>query len=149
MVYTIIAEPRSGGTSLMNWIEKSLPNYVIAQEPYYINNDRWVDGENTNNVKWIDNYENLFIREIFKQERSVDLLLKRSDKVLCLYRENWYDQMKSTLYQRVVNFNEYMTTYKKEDVDSLVTGDLTWKDYINSLTPEDLEKQRNYDRQRV
>ena len=34
-------------------------------------------------------------------------------------------------------------------VDALVTGELRWRDYINSLTPEDLEKQRQYDRGRV
>ena len=31
----------------------------------------------------------------------------------------------------------------------LVDGDLTWKDYMNSLSPEDLEKQREYDRNRL
>ena len=121
MIYTIIAEPRSGGTSLMNWIEKSLPNYTIAQEPYFIGNDYWVDGEDTDNVEWINKYENLFIREIFRQNRSVDSLLKRSDKVLCLYRENWYDQIKSILYQELNGYEGYMTNYQKNDVDTVVT----------------------------
>ena len=34
-------------------------------------------------------------------------------------------------------------------VDELVSGEITWKDYINSLSPEDLQKQRQYDRARV
>ena len=34
-------------------------------------------------------------------------------------------------------------------IDDLVAGELTWKDYINSLSPEDLEKQRHYDRIRA
>jgi hypothetical protein len=34
-------------------------------------------------------------------------------------------------------------------VDDLVSGEITWKDYISSLSPEDLEKQRQYDRARV
>ena len=34
-------------------------------------------------------------------------------------------------------------------VDELVSGEITWKDYISSLSPEDLEKQRQYDRARV
>ena len=33
--------------------------------------------------------------------------------------------------------------------DSLVSGEITWKDYINSLSPEDLARQRQYDRGRV
>ena len=31
-------------------------------------------------------------------------------------------------------------------VDTLVAGELSWKEYISSLTPEDLERQRQYDR---
>jgi hypothetical protein len=129
MVYTIIAEPRSGGTSLMDWIEKSLPNYVIAQEPYFIGNDHWVDGENTDDVEWINKYENLFIREIYRQDRKVDLLLEISDKVLCLYRDNWYDQVKSILYQEINDSQSYMTTYRKEHVDRLVTDKLIYEKY--------------------
>ena len=34
-------------------------------------------------------------------------------------------------------------------IGELFTGDLTWKDYINSLSPEQLEKQRQYDRARL
>ena len=34
-------------------------------------------------------------------------------------------------------------------VDALVSGEIKWKDYINSLTPEDLERQRQYDRSRA
>jgi hypothetical protein len=129
MIYTIIAEPRSGGTSLMDWIEKSLPNYVIAQEPLFVGNDHWVDGENTDDIEWIGKYENLFIREIYRQDRKVDLLLERSDKVLCLYRDNWYDQVKSILYQEINDSQSYMTTYKKEHVDELVTDKLIYEKY--------------------
>ena len=34
-------------------------------------------------------------------------------------------------------------------IDSLVVGGLSWKEYIESLSPADLEKQRQYDRMRV
>jgi hypothetical protein len=124
MIYTIIAEPRSGGTALMDWIEKSLPNYVIAQEPYFIGNDNWVEGEDTNDIEWINKYKNLFIREIYRQDRTVDSIVKRSDKTLCLYRENWYEQIKSILFQELNNYEGYMTTYQKKDVDKLVTDDM-------------------------
>lgn len=131
MVYTIISEPRSGGTSLMNWIEKSTPNYIIAQEPYFIGNDYWVKGENTDDIEWIDKYENIFIREIYREGRSMDILLKRSDKVLCLYRENWYEQIKSYLYQEVNDYEGYMTTYRKEDVNKLVNENMILKEFKN------------------
>ena len=34
-------------------------------------------------------------------------------------------------------------------IGELFTGDLAWKDYINSLSPEQLEMQRQYDRARL
>ena len=37
----------------------------------------------------------------------------------------------------------------KATLDLLRNGDLTWKAYINALTPEDYEMQRQYDRDRV
>lgn len=129
MLYTLLAEPRSGGTSLANWIGKSLPTFVVAQEPYFIGNDYWVDGEDKNNVKWIERFDNLFIREIYREDDPLDKLINLSDKVICLYRKNWYEQIKSNLYQEVNGSKEYMTSYKKEDVDSLVTEKMIFKRY--------------------
>ena len=34
-------------------------------------------------------------------------------------------------------------------LDSLRDGDITWTEFINSLSPEDLERQREYDRRRL
>ena len=42
-----------------------------------------------------------------------------------------------------------MTEFIDTPIGSLVSGELRWKDYINSLTPEDIEKQRLYDRARL
>ena len=33
-----------------------------------------------------------------------------------------------------------MSEFIKTPIDQLSTGRLTWKDYLNSLTPEELEK---------
>ena len=33
--------------------------------------------------------------------------------------------------------------------EALSGGELAWKEYISSLSPEDLEKQRKYDRNRL
>lgn len=130
MKYTIIAEPRTGGTALMNWIEKCLPEYDIAQEPYFIGNDRWVDGENTNDVDWIDDYDNIFIREIFHgTKKPLDKLIDKSDKVFCLYRENWYEQIKSILYQEVHTGDTYMTSYLKSEINKVITDDMILKKF--------------------
>ena len=119
MIYTIIAEPRSGGVSLMNWIEKSLPEFTIAQEPWFNENDLWITGEDVSEVDWIKKYKNICIREIYKPTRDFTNLINISDKVLCLYRENWQEQVRSGLYQEIQN--SYLDTYDEQDVLKSIT----------------------------
>jgi len=119
MIYTVIAEPRSGGVSLMNWIEKSLPEFTIAQEPWFIENNLWVEGEDVSDIEWIGKYHNISIREIYKPERNFNELIKISDRVICLYRENWQEQVRSGLYQEIQN--SYLDTYDEQDVLKLIT----------------------------
>lgn len=128
MIYTIIAEPRSGGVSLMNWIEKSLPEFTIAQEPWFIENDIWVIGEDVTEVEWIKNYDNICVREIYKPTRDFRNLIRMSDKVICLYRDNWEEQVRSSLYQE--NNGLYMDTYDEEDVLSKVTNEMIKDRYV-------------------
>lgn len=128
MIYTIIAEPRSGGVSLMNWIEKSLPNFTISQEPWFIENDLWVNGEDVSEVEWVKKYDNIFIREIYKPIRDFNNLIKISDKVLCVYRDNWEEQIRSSLYQET---NEkYLDNYDETDVLDVVTNDMIRHRYV-------------------
>ncbi len=128
MIYTIIAEPRSGGVSLMNWIEKSLPKFTISQEPWFIENDLWVNGEDVSEVEWVKKYDNIFIREIYKPTRDFNNLIKISDKVLCLYRDNWEEQIRSSLFQET---NEkYLDTYNETDVLDVVTNDMIRHRYV-------------------
>jgi hypothetical protein len=128
MIYTIIAEPRSGGVSLMNWIEKSLPEFTIAQEPWFNENTLWVEGENVNDVDWIKKYDNIFIREIYKPKRDFTNLINISDKVLCLYRNNWQEQVRSSLFQE--NNGPYMDDYDEQDVLNNVTDEMVEKRYL-------------------
>jgi hypothetical protein len=128
MIYTIIAEPRSGGVSLMNWIEKSLPEFTIAQEPWFNENDLWITGEDVSEVDWIKKYNNICIREIYKPTRDFTNLINISDKVLCLYRDNWEEQIRSSLYQE--NNGSYMDTYDEEDVMNEVTSEMIKHRYV-------------------
>lgn len=128
MIYTVIAEPRSGGVSLMNWIEKSLPEFTIAQEPWFIENDLWVVGEDVSNVEWVKKYDNIFIREIYKSTRDFSKLIEISDKVICLYRENWEEQIRSSLFQETNN--EYLDNYDETDVLNVVTNDMIKHRYV-------------------
>ena len=128
MIYTVIAEPRSGGVSLMNWIEKSLPEFTIAQEPWFIDNNLWVEGEDVSDIEWIGKYHNISIREIYKPERNFNELIKISDRVICLYRENWEEQIRSSLFQETNN--EYLDNYDETDVLNVVTNDMIKHRYV-------------------
>jgi len=128
MIYTIIAEPRSGGVSLMNWIEKSLPKFTISQEPWFIENDLWVNGEDVSEVEWVKKYDNIFIREIYKPTRDFNNLIEISDKVLCLYRDNWEEQIRSSLFQETNK--KYLDTYNETDVLDVVTNGMIRHRYV-------------------
>lgn len=128
MIYTIIAEPRSGGVSLMNWIEKLLPEFIIAQEPWFNENDLWITGEDVSEVDWIKKYNNICIREIYKPTRDFTNIINISDKVLCLYRDNWEEQVRSSLYQE--NNGSYVDTYNEEDVMNEVTSEMIKYRYV-------------------
>lgn len=137
MIYTIIAEPRSGGVSLMNWIEKSLPEFTIAQEPWFIENTLWVEGEDVNNVEWIKKYENIFIREIYKSERDFEKLIEISDKVICLHRKNWKEQIRSNLFQGSnENIKTYQESYEEEDVLNFVDDEYVMTYYTKHFKNE-------------
>ena len=122
MIYTVIAEPRSGGVSLMNWIGESLPEFTIAQEPWYVENNFWVEGGDVTDVGWIKKYDNIFIREIYRPDRDFTNLINISDDVICLFRENWEDQIKSCLYQEIHEI--YLDSYEEKEVSKIITRDM-------------------------
>lgn len=131
MVYTIIAEARTGGTHLVDALYKELPNFKLAVEPWNDSPNNFTDNKDISNVDWIDNYENIIIKEIFDQYQDFLPLINRSDKVLCLYKENWYSQAKSMLYSR--NFDEWQIEYKKTDVDDTVNDVQIYKMYYENF----------------
>ena len=54
-------------------------------------------------------------------------LINRSDKVLCIYRENWYSQIRSILYQSA--FDEWQWQYKKTEVDIMISDEEIYEKY--------------------
>lgn len=131
MVYTIIAEARTGGTHLVDSLYKELPNFELAVEPWNGAPNNFTDNNDISNVDWIDNYENIIIKEIWNDNDDVNFLplIEKSDRVLCLYKENWYSQIKSMLYSR--NFQEWQLEYKKTDVEKMVGDDEIYEFYYD------------------
>jgi hypothetical protein len=131
MVCTIITEARTGGSHLVEAINEALPNYVLTAEPWNGAPNNFSDVNDVTNVDWIDNYENIIIKEIYDPNVNFLPLIHKSDKVFCLYKENWYSQIKSMLYSR--NFDEWQWEYKKSDVDNVVTEKEIYQTYYSNF----------------
>ena len=130
MVYTIIAEARTGGSHLVEALNKELLHFQLAAEPWnmprsYFNN--FTDSTDVTDIDWINNYENIIIKEIYNPNMDFLPLINRSDKVLCIYRENWYAQIKSILYQQ--SFDEWQWAYKKTDMDNTISDEEIYEKY--------------------
>ena len=131
MVITIIAEPRTGGSHLVESIHKALPNFELAAEPWNGAPNKYTETRDVRNIGWINNYENIIIKEIYEYKRDFIPLIHRSDIVFCIYKENWYAQIKSILYSR--NFDEWQWEYKKKDVDNSVSDVKIYDTYYNNF----------------
>jgi hypothetical protein len=131
MVYTIISEARSGSSHLIDWVRESLPNFVACPEPW-LNDQPEFDtkGNDISYIDWIDDFHNIFIKEMFYENQDYTNLMNRSDKVICLYRENWYAQVRSLLFQE--KQNEFLFNYEKSDVDKIITEQMILDKYNSS-----------------
>ena len=127
MVYTIIAEARTGGSHLVEALNKKLPYFELAAEPWNLAPNNFTDSTDVTCIDWINNHENIIIKEIYNPDSDFLPLINRSDKVLCIYRDNWYAQIKSILYHRL--FNEWQWEYKKTDVDNTISDEEIYKNY--------------------
>ena len=119
MKILIIAEGRTGGTTLMEYLSNELSGYTSITEPYTNPIKGWV--KDISEVKWINEYENCIIKEIFKKEYNLTRLAQLCDKVFCVYRNNWYEQVKSILYSEHVGF---IRDYNIVDVNNLITDEM-------------------------
>jgi hypothetical protein len=134
MVYTIIAEARTGGSHLVEALNKELPYFQLAAEPWNMSPNNFTDSKDVTTIDWINNYENIIIKEIYKPNMDFLPLINRSDKVLCIYRENWYSQIRSILYQST--FDEWQWQYKKTEVDIMISDEEIHKKYHGSFKAE-------------
>ena len=123
----IIAEARTGGTTLMDYLNNEFPNYNLITEPYTNQSKGWIDTNDIMNVEWYKNIDNVIVKEIYSDDYDFTNLIKFSDKVLCIYRENWYEQVRSILYAEHVK--EFIKDYHIKDVKNVVTDEMINKRY--------------------
>lgn len=132
MVYLILAEARSGGSHLMDYLGTSYPHFALAQEPMTGAPNKFTESKDFSKLDWIDDKEGegIFIREIYQPETNLEPLMNRSDKIICLYRKNWYAQIRSILFTRIKN-EIWSWSYTREEMQKLVTEDEILKTYYN------------------
>lgn len=119
MVYLIIAEVRCGGTKLAEWLKMSLGNsFINVQEPYRETQFEFTNSTNPTDISWIDPRKNYVIKELWNPNWDYSELIKISDNVLCVYRENWYQQIKSLLFAQKTD--KWHKKYTEKEVNSLV-----------------------------
>lgn len=137
MIYTIIAEGRSGGQTLTEWFRLSLNDFIIAHEPFNKDNNDFTKNTDKTDFSWIDENKNYFIKELYSDD--ILPLINKSDKVMCLYRENWKEQTKSLLY--ALKTNMWHLKYNEENVKKHVTEEEIIDFYENNF--KNIKKQFN------
>ena len=100
-IYTILSEFRSGGFTLGEWIAKNEKDFIFAHEPWSDWNKIYTESLDPSETDWIEKIEkNLVIKELWSENEDYSELIRKSSKVICLYRENWYEQIRSFLYAK-------------------------------------------------
>jgi hypothetical protein len=117
----IIAEPRTGGTTLMDWLSLELTGYTSITEPYTDTSRKWTDSDDITDVVWFTKFNNAFLKEIFEYRFDFTNLINASDKVICIYRNNWYEQVRSILWGEHVN--EFLHSYSIDEVNETIRED--------------------------
>jgi hypothetical protein len=137
MIITILAEPRSGSTNLANWFYFN-KDFTLLFEP--ITSPKWKWYKHGVSPKlWEYKTPHLLVKEIFRPETDFSELIKISDKVIILYRENISEQTESWL--NAIKTNNWHTNYvyKKEENDLLKEKSI----YFNILKTEFKENYIN------
>ena len=123
MIITILAEPRSGSTSLLHWFGCH-PDYTIMFEPSdtitvnaYFKSDKYskklsknIHDEMFDTSTYKYNTPNLVIKEIAGITDYHIKLINSSDKVIVLFREDYEKQLESFIsaYNTQNWFNQYV-----------------------------------------
>ena len=105
MFITILTEPRAGSTNLANWFGDSCNNLTILYLPSDFKS-KWYQND-VSPKEYIYKTKHILVKEDFYPEKNFDELIKISDKVIFLYRENETEQIESWIEaKRTGNFDK-------------------------------------------
>ena len=119
MKVLILAEPRSGSTNLARWFRLN-KEFTVLIEPY--NANAFDYKKNSSAYSWEYTTDHLLIKEIYTPDIDLKELIKFSDKIIILYRENKKEQIESWLAAKYTkNWTEEWDTNQIRYNDSIRT----------------------------
>lgn len=131
MLYSVIAQYRTGGQNLMNWLKQNFnQDFNIIHEPFNMNHNTYTIDTTLQDFGWLKDNENYFIKELWYPNLSYKSFLSLSNKVICLYRENTHEQTISQIYS--TKTKKFHHQYTQKDVD-LILNELEYKQVKNDL----------------
>lgn len=134
MIITILSEPRSGSTNLMNWFYHN-KNFTISFLPSD-KESKWYSNKTPSEYRYISKY--LLIKEDYYHNKNFDELISVSDKVILLYRENTKEQIESWINSKTTNnwHKEWVSNLIENENEELFFGELKKSFKINFLDKE-------------
>lgn len=99
MIITILSEPRSGSTNLVNWFYHN-KNFTISFLPSD-KESQWYRDKTPSEYRYVTKY--LLIKEDYYHYKNFDELIAVSDKIILLYRENMEEQIESWINSKTTN----------------------------------------------
>jgi hypothetical protein len=99
MIITILAEPRSGSTNLLNWFFHNKDFTIWFLPSDY--KSKWYIDKPPSHYKYITKF--LLIKEDYYHYKNYQELIEISDKVILLYRENEMEQIESWINAKTTN----------------------------------------------
>jgi hypothetical protein len=99
MIITILSEPRSGSTNLVNWFYHNKDFNILFLPSDSKSN--WYINKKPSEYKYITKY--LLVKEDYYHHKNFDELISISDKTILLYRENTKEQIESWVNSKTTN----------------------------------------------
>jgi hypothetical protein len=100
MFVTIIAEPRSGSTNLTNWFYFN-SSFTTLFEPMNPTTRWYQNGIDPKQYRY--KTEHICVKEVYYPHKDYESLIKTSDKIIILYREEYNLQLESFINALITN----------------------------------------------
>lgn len=119
MVYVVIAQYRTGGQNLINWIRQSdSDKFITIHEPFNKKNNVYTIDTSLQDFSWLQSNQKYFLKELWYPDLNYKKLLEISNKTICLYRENTHEQTISHIYS--TKTNKYHHQYTPKDIELIL-----------------------------